>query len=162
MSELKAKDVMTTRVVTVREDMTLTELGDVLVENEISGAPVVDEHGQLTGVVSVQDLVRQSSAEGNLASESGSPEFFVRGWEEQYSPEELRRLQVRKSDVTVRDVMTPAVFTVSEEDLIDDVAQTLVQAHIHRVLVTRDSVLVGIISSLDLLRAYLEEGVPAP
>ncbi|MGD2114600.1 MAG: CBS domain-containing protein [Acidobacteriota bacterium] len=160
MSELKAKDVMTTRVVTVREDMTLSELGDVLIENEISGAPVVDEHGQLTGVVSVQDLVRQTAAEGNLAGEGGNPEFFVRGWEEQYSPDELRRLQVRKSDVTVRDVMTPAVFTVSEEDLIDDVAQTLVQAHIHRVLVTRDSVLVGIISSLDLLRAYLEEGVP--
>lgn len=161
MSELKAKDVMTTRVVTVREELTLAELADVLIENEISGAPVVDEHGQLSGVVSVQDLVRQTSAEGDLAAETGSPEFFVRGWEEQYSPDDIRRLQVRKSDVTVRDVMTPAVFTVSEEDLIDDVAQTLVQAHIHRVLVTRDSLLVGIISSLDLLRAYLEEGVSA-
>jgi len=159
MSDLKAKDVMTTRVVTVRDDLTIAELADVLLENEISGAPVVDENNQLTGVVSVLDLARQSSSEGDLASEGGSPEFFVRGWEEQYSAEELRRLRVRKSNLTVRQVMTPAVFTVSEEDPIDDVAQTLVQAHIHRVLVTRDSMLVGIISSLDLLRAYLDEGV---
>jgi len=159
MSDLKAKDVMTTRVVTVREDLTVAELADLLIENEISGAPVIDEHGQLTGVVSVQDLARQSSSEGNIAGEGGHPEFFVRGWEEEYSADELRKLQVRKSSSTVRDLMTPAVFTVSEEDQIDDVAQTLVQAHIHRVLVTRDSILVGIISSLDLLRAYLEEGI---
>jgi CBS domain-containing protein len=158
MSDLRAKDVMTTRVVTVREDLTIAELADLLIESEISGAPVIDEHGQLVGVVSVQDLARQSSSEGSIAGEGGHPEFFVRGWEEEYSPDELRKLQVRKASATVRDLMTPAVFTVSEEDSIDDVAQTLVQAHIHRVLVTRDSVLMGIISSLDLLRAYLGEG----
>jgi len=160
MSDLKAKDVMTTRVVTVRDDLTVADLADVLLENEISGAPVVDENGQLTGVVSVQDLARQSASEGNIAAEEGNPEFFVRGWEEQYGADELRRLRIKSSSLTVRQVMTPAVFTVAEDDPIDDVAQTLVQAHIHRVLVTRDSMLVGIISSLDLLRAYLDEGIP--
>ncbi len=158
MSDLKAKDVMTTRVVTVRDDSTVAELAEVLLENEISGAPVVDENGQLSGVVSVQDLARQSAVEGDLASEEGNPEFFVRGWEEQYGIDDLRRLRIHTPSLTVRQVMTPAVFTVAEDDSIDDVAQTLVQAHIHRVLVTRDSMLVGIISSLDLLRAYLDEG----
>lgn len=161
MSELKAKDVMTTQVVSVREDITVGELAEVLLDHQISGVPVTDEHGNLAGVVSVRDLVRHSSANGALAAPQGDPEFFVRGWEERYDPDELRKLQVRTPGLPVREVMTPAVFTVSEEEPIDDVAQMLVQGHIHRVLVTRDGGVVGIISSLDLLRAYLEEGLPA-
>lgn len=156
MKALKAKDVMTTEVVTVRDDLTLGELTDVLMENEISGAPVVDSEGSLVGVVSVMDVARQSSNESTVGVDQGNPEFFVRGWEEKFSLEELGRLRVHETGSTVRDVMTPALFTVAESDPIADVARTLVDGHIHRVLVTRDSELIGIISSLDLLRAYLD------
>ncbi len=156
MKQLKARDVMTTEVVTVRDDLTLGELTDVLMENEISGAPVVDADDNLVGVVSVMDVARQSSDESNVGVDQGNPEFFVRGWEEQFSVEEFRKLRVQETTSTVRDVMTPALFTVAEDDPIADVARTLVDGHIHRVLVTRESELIGIISSLDLLRAYLD------
>lgn len=156
MKQLKARDVMTTEVVTVREDLTLGELTDVLMENEISGAPVVDADDNLVGVVSVMDIARQSSEDSSVGVDQGNPEFFVRGWEEQFSIEEFRKLRVHETGLTVRDVMTPALFTVAEDDPIADVARTLVDGHIHRVLVTRNSELIGIISSLDLLRAYLD------
>lgn len=156
MKPLKARDVMTTEVVTVRDDLTLGELSDVLMENEISGAPVVDADDNLVGVVSVMDVARQSSDESSVGVDQGNPEFFVRGWEEKFSVEEFRKLRVHETSLAVRDVMTPALFTVAEDDPIADVARTLVDGHIHRVLVTRDSELLGIISSLDLLRAYLD------
>jgi CBS domain-containing protein len=115
----------------------------------------VDEDGALVGVVSVFDVARQSSGETGVVTEQGNPEFYVRGWEEQYTVEEFRKLRVQEGHLTVRDVMTPAAFTVEEDDPISDVARTLVDGHIHRVLVTRGHEVVGIISSLDLLRAYL-------
>lgn len=153
--EPRARDVMTTEVVKVPGDLTVAELADVFMENEISGAPVVDEDGALVGVVSVFDVARQSSEESGVVSDQGNPEFYVRGWEEQYSVEEFRKLRVQEGHLTVRDVMTPATFTVEEDDPIAHVARTLVDGHIHRVLVTRGHEVVGIISSLDLLRAYL-------
>jgi CBS domain-containing protein len=90
-----------------------------------------------------------------VESEQGNPEFYVRGWEEKYTPEEFRQLRVQEGNLTVRELMTPAIFTVAEDDPISEVARTLVDGHIHRVLVTRGHEAVGIISSLDLLRAYL-------
>lgn len=153
--EPRARDVMTTEVVKVPADLTVAELADVFMENEISGAPVVDEEGALVGVVSVFDVARQTSGETGVVTEQANPEFYVRGWEEQYTVDEFRRLRVQEGHLTVRDVMTPAAFTVEEDDPISDVARTLVDGHIHRVLVTRGHEVVGIISSLDLLRAYL-------
>jgi CBS domain-containing protein len=154
---LRARDVMTAEVVRVPADLTVSELADVFMENEISGAPVVDEDGSLLGVVSVFDIARQRSGETGIPTDQGNPEFYVRGWEESYSLEEFRKLRVQEGNLTVREVMTPAIFTVAEDDPIADVARTLVDGHIHRVLVVRGSEVVGIISSLDLLRAYLRE-----
>lgn len=154
---LRARDVMTTEVVRVPADLTVGELADVFMENEISGAPVVDEEGSLVGVVSVFDIARQRSGESGISADQGNPEFYVRGWEEHYTVEEFRKLRVQEGNLTVREVMTPAIFTVGEDDPIADVARTLVDGHIHRVLVVRGNEVAGIISSLDLLRAYLGE-----
>lgn len=152
---LRARDVMTTEVVRVPVDLTVAELADVFMEHEISGAPVVGEDGGLLGVVSVFDVARQRSGESGITTDQGNPEFYVRGWEEHYTLEEFRKLRVQEGNLTVREVMTPAIFTVGEDDPVTDVARTLVDGHIHRVLVVRGNEVVGIISSLDLLRAYL-------
>lgn len=154
--ELRARDVMTADVVKVPADLTVAELADVFMENEISGAPVVDEDGALLGVVSVFDIARQSSGEAGVVTEQGNPEFYVRGWEENYTAEEFRRLRIQEGHLSVRELMTPAIFKVEEDDPVSEVARTLVDGHIHRVLVTRGHEVVGIISSLDLLRAYLD------
>ena len=65
MEQLTAKDVMSKTVVTVRDDLTLEQVADVLASHEISGAPVEDDQGSLLGVVSVTD-VNRSAAEPRL------------------------------------------------------------------------------------------------
>ena len=55
--ELKIKDVMTKRVVTVTPDTTMTDFKEVLRVNRISGTPVVEE-GRLVGVISLEDLIK--------------------------------------------------------------------------------------------------------
>ena len=61
MKELRAKDVMSRAVITVRDDLTVWQLAEVLAEREISGAPVEDDEGSLLGVVSVTDVNRSAA-----------------------------------------------------------------------------------------------------
>ena len=58
MKHLKAKDIMNSDVLTVRDDMTVHELANFFTDKMISGAPVVNNMGQLLGVVSLSDIVR--------------------------------------------------------------------------------------------------------
>ncbi|MCX7940987.1 MAG: CBS domain-containing protein [Endomicrobia bacterium] len=54
---LKAKDLMTKDVITVKENTPVVELARILYENKISGAPVVDESGKVVGVVTERDIL---------------------------------------------------------------------------------------------------------
>jgi CBS domain-containing protein len=144
------RDVMTRLVHTAGTDWSLEELKTFLLEHGISGAPVVDSAGRLAGVVSTTDLVRASST--TLATESGS--FFAASLDRPLSLEELRSLQIDgESEQKVKDVMTPVVFQTDSDTPLDEVADMMVQGHIHRVVVTKDGAVTGIVSALDLVRA---------
>jgi len=144
---------MQRRVLTVGPDMRLPELVDFLIQNRVSGVPVVDG-GRLVGIVSRSDLVRSVSLERSLAGvldEAFGQEEFAPG----ESPDPvggresaLTHLQQRK----VRDIMVPEPLSVSPDTAVTDVARLLVSNHMHRVLVTEGAALVGLISSLDVVR----------
>lgn len=55
-----ARDIMTREVVTTTPVMTVKELARLLIQNQISGAPVVDDHGEILGIVSEGDIVAKS------------------------------------------------------------------------------------------------------
>lgn len=154
---LTAKDIMSSGVIVVSEDMTTAEVVDVLRRNEISGAPVTDASGKLVGVVSLADIARQDPGEAGVSYDRSSPQFFLRGWESDFNPEDFHRLHIESEGRRVAELMTPAVFTVDEETAIAEIARTMVSSHIHRVLVTRGGEVVGIVSSLDLLKTLVDE-----
>ncbi len=151
MNALCARDVMTTEVRTVGEDWSLEQLARYFVDHSISGAPVVTAQGKLLGVVSLTDLARAQSEREAPAPEEH--DFFARSFEAAVSPDELRDVHlVRESGRRVRDVMTPALFDVAESLPVPEVADMMVRGRIHRVFVTRDKQVVGVISALDLLK----------
>ena len=155
-SELTAKDVMTSELITAAGDLTVAEVVDLLTENEVSGAPVVDEEGKPIGVVTLSDVARRATGRAPVDLDRSRPEFFLRGWEDRYTVEEVRALRIEAESLSVRDVMTETLFTVGEDAPLDEIASVMLRGHIHRVLVTRDGRLAGIISSLDLLGALFE------
>ncbi len=156
MIALKAKDVMSRRVLLARDDMTLEELAGFLAEHEISGAPVEDRDGKLVGVVSVSD-VSSSISQGKKAVRDGSsPDYFVHGWEWSLSEEEISRFSVHNGSSLVRDVMTRTVLSIDEEAPIAQVAQRMIESHIHRLIVTRRARMTGIVTSSDLLGLLVE------
>lgn len=152
-----AEQVMNPDVITVRDDMTVQEAAAFLIENQISGAPVEDGEGRLVGVVSSTDIARAASDPNALEPPAAEPEFFTRGWEEApFSNEEMRGVHVT-AGLTVADIMTPQLHSIHADASISDAARLMLDAHIHRLLVTREHKVVGILTTFDLVKLLVDE-----
>jgi CBS domain-containing protein len=157
MKDLKARDIMNTDVFSVRDDMTVQELASFLTEREILGAPVVDSEGEVVGVVSCTDIVQSTATEADILLEKLTPGFYEHGWEDKLDPEEIVRLHVEENEsLPVREIMTPTIYTVPEDTALPEIAKAMVAGRIHRLLVTRGSRLVGIITTLDMLKVFVD------
>lgn len=156
MKHKTARDVMSQPVLAARENWTVRELASWFVEKGISGAPVLSAAGRITGVVSLSDIVDQATADREPAGAVRRP----RGWETSVNPEDLSGLQFEDAGRAVADIMTPTFFTVPEETPVPELARTMVAGRIHRLLVTNKGHVVGIVTTLDLLRA-LARAAPA-
>lgn len=142
---LKAKDVMTSQVVTVGSDDTVSNVASLLVTHGISAVPVVDE-GNLVGIVSEGDLVHRD--------EIGTA-FHQRSWWLRLFTDSSRlAAEYTKSHARrAGDVMTRRVVTVSEDTPLADIADLLEKKQIKRVPVVHDGALLGIVSRANLIRA---------
>ena len=127
MRPITASDLMNPNILAVPDSMPLSELALYLVRKEITGAPVRGRSGRLIGVVSMVDLTRY------LAEE---PED-----DEEHLEEEPR----------VADIMTPGVFSVDEDATVSEIAEVMLNNHLHRLVVMGGDKPVGILSTSDLL-----------
>jgi CBS domain-containing protein len=157
MRPITAGDLMNPEVLCVPENMTVRELARYLTDNEITGAPVESLAGKFIGVVSVVDIAAVASDSGDVRTDRSSPDFYVRGWEDKLTPEEIKDFRVDNEDLQVGEIMTPAVFSVGEDATVSEIASMMLRGHLHRLLVTRDERPVGIVSTSDLLGLMVEE-----
>jgi len=157
---MTAEQVMTRPVLTIRDDRTVHELSELLSENAISGVPVVDARHKVVGVVSVTDIAEQAPEDAG-SGERGSEAFYAADWREKLNPEELRDLHVEDEGLLVRDIMMPTVYTVPDTTPVPEIARTMVSGRIHRLFVTHDGKIAGIVTALDLLK-LLAEATPKP
>ncbi len=151
MRAIVARDLMTPEVLAVDADMTIAEAADFLLENEISGAVVKDGNGKLVGVVSLKDVAAAAT------EASGEGDFYATGFDEEIGEDELTWIEEASSDKLVADVMSPTIYTVSDDARVPEIATKMLRAHVHRLLVTADDEVVGIISSSDLLGLLVDE-----
>jgi CBS domain-containing protein len=147
-----AAQLMMTNPVSVRADATLREALALLVDRAFSAAPVIDEAGRPVGVLSRSDILVHAREEVRFARPAESYR------ETELTTPDGERLasgfQVESVDRTqVRDVMTPGVFAVSPESSAAEVVRELLAFKVHRLFVVdHDGVLVGVISTFDVLR----------
>ncbi len=152
MGGLTAKDIMTREVLEVKADWSLKRLVEFLVENSISGAPVTTEDEKLVGVVSLTDIIRHNTVLEKSSESYGTHEYYIHTLESQFTPQEIDSFHFADEHLmTVRDIMTPMIFRVKEDTTVQKVADTMIRSRIHRVFVTRDEKVVGIISAADML-----------
>ncbi len=123
---LRAKDVMSTNVISVKKDAPIFEAVELLLENNISGLPVVEDDMTLAGILSEKDVV----------------ELF-------YDSEQA-------GNKTVNDYMTYPAVHFEENNALSNVCDFLGKNIFRRVPVTSDGKLVGIISIRDILNTVLQ------
>jgi len=151
-ANISVSDIMQREVLTVENDWPLDQLARFLTDNQISGAPVIAENGSLLGVVSLTDIVRHEGTPESYAAEHSTHEYYLHGLEMQVGQSVSRAFHVEEeSSVTVRDIMTPMIFEISEGASVQEAADTMVKGHIHRLFVTRQNHIAGIVTALDIL-----------
>lgn len=162
MRLITAADLMSPDVLTVPEDMPVRDLAAFLIDHEITGAPVVDAEGRLVGVVSVVDIADLAAGEEEDEETAGGGAlqgFFGHGFDA-VSPEELAELgpfEGEEGETRVGEIMNPDVYSVSEDATVSQVASTLLNNHVHRLLVIEEGRVLGIITTSDLLGLLVEE-----
>ena len=148
----KVRDIMTAQVVTLRESDSLAEAWKILSKHHVSGAPVLDDNEDLVGVISQTDLMREAYGEAFRGFAKESYFMSMPVVDETYWPISDNTLHT----TTVEEAMNPDVITAKADDDVALLAAMMRHHHIHRVIVTDNSKVAGIVSSLDLL-ALLED-----
>lgn len=158
MQYLTAKQVMNPNVISVPADWTIEELSQFLIDRAITGAPVKNEHGSLIGVVSLTDIVRFNNASEIDLKKEGPHDYYQHGWEDRFASEDWAALRVTARPQTlVRDIMTSMIFKVDENTSLKEVADTMIDGRVHRLFVTRDGKVVGIVTTMDMLKAIRDQ-----
>jgi len=148
-----AAELMTPHVVSIAESAPLREALTLLIDRAFSGAPVVNEAGRPVGVISQSDIL----IHGRNASPSAKqvPDFYLhsdltaRGGEPDQGGSQLQSVD----RTTVRDVMTPVVFSVRPDATARAVIEEMLRLRVHRLFVIDGSdALVGVVAMSDVLR----------
>jgi CBS domain-containing protein len=135
------RDVMTTRVASVRQDASFKEMAAALRENRVSAFPVLDDDGKVIGVVSEADLLTKQALDGGYDGMPGMITGLLR-----------RREQGKARGMTAGDLMTGPAVTTGPEDTVEDAARLMAKRQVKRLpVIDADGCLAGIISRADVL-----------
>ena len=151
---MKAKDVMTRKVISVAPEATVLQAARLMLQHHISGLPVLDKKGDLVGILSEGDFLsrRETKTERRRARWL---EFLL-------GPGRVAADYVHSHGSKVSEVMTPEVKTTGEETALEDIVQTMEKNHIKRMPVLRGAKLVGIVTRSDLMHAMVSLARVAP
>lgn len=195
LTALTAGDLMIRDVVQLPEDLPLREAAQLLLRNQIAGAPVVDTSGRCIGVWSAIDFLRLAEKRPEVSRPASPPQPITCSFQRSHRRPDGREevlctlppgvcpLQMREAGPpgehrivcsqphcvlmdwqvvdleklptdAVRQYMTPDPVTVGPDTSLRTVAQMMVDAHIHRIIVVDDEQRpVGVVSTMDLLTA---------
>jgi CBS domain-containing protein len=142
---MKVADVMTRQVITIERDAPVQRAIRLLLQNRISGLPVVDATGRLEGIVTEGDFLHRA--------ETGTQRRRPRWVEFLIGPGKLASEYVQTHSRFVADVMTTDTYTVGEDTSLEEVVRLMEKYRVKRFPVVKDGKVVGIISRANLLRA---------
>jgi len=144
---LKATDIMTKDVITVKNQTTIEELARLLIDHKISGVPVIDDDNKVIGIVTENDLIKKNKRfhiptivrlfDAYFLLDSGKVE------------DEIKKMVAS----TVGEICTKKVVSISEETTLEEIATIMDEKHIHLLPVLKDNEVVGIVGKADVVRS---------
>jgi len=147
---MKARDIMTSPVVTVRPTATVKDTATLFLKQRISAAPVVDDDGKLVGIVSEGDFLHRAE----IGTERKRSWWLVLLAQEKGLAADYIKAHAKR----ISDVMTRRVITASPETSVDEIAAMMEQNGVKRIPLVRDDHLVGMVSRANLVQAIASSG----
>jgi len=153
---MRAHQIMTRDVITVTPHTTIEAAARIMLRTHISGLPVLDDAGNLVGIVSESDFLRRSEI-GTGRKRPAWLQFFV-------GPGRTAADFVRERGRKVKDVMTERPVTVGEDTPLEELVGLMEKKGIKRLPVMSGNILKGIVTRSNLLQAVasMAHEIPDP
>ena len=147
---ITAKDIMTREVITISPKTEVAQAAKLLLTNRINGVPVVNDAGELVGILCQSDLIIQQK---NIPI----PSLFtlLDGFIPLTSSKKLDKEVEKIAATTAADAMTANPVTVRPDTGIEDVAALMVEKSYHTLPVVDGEKLVGIVGKEDVLKTLI-------
>lgn len=142
---MKARDVMTSPVITAKVTDLVVQIAKTLLERRISGLPIVDEKGKMVGIISEGDLIRRAEA-GTERRRSWWLQAFV-------DDGMLAAEYVKAHGRTAADVMHRDPVTAGPDTPLHEIAALMESRGVKRIPIVEKGHLVGIVSRSNLIQA---------
>lgn len=149
MRDSTASDVMTHPVITVRETTNLEKVARLMLEKDIGSVVVIDDDGEMTGIVTDSDFAARKS---HIPFSTFEIPQLLGQWMGQDGVEEIYR---KAQSMEVGEIMTRKVLSVKEDTPIGDIVRLMLDRVINHVPVVRDGKPIGMVARWDLLRLLL-------
>ncbi len=155
---LLIRDVMSRNPITLKPTATLREAAITLADESVGGCPIVDERGQLIGMLSEVDILEALKTQNKELRMLMPPEItfgisFVEIIKEREALAAFKEVENRLA----QDIMTKEIHSVGPDDSVERAIRLMVQHKIHRIPVVQDGRLVGIVTRGDVLRGFFRQ-----
>lgn len=145
---MKIKDIMITDIRSLSPELTAREALYKILEQHISGLPVIDENGKLAGMFTEKDILSYI-----LPSYVGQVGKFMYG----ENPKAVLSKLISLGKISVKDIMRKEVVTINEDAPLAEAARIILTQQARRIPVVKEGRVIGIIAREDILKAFAKE-----
>jgi len=142
---MKVKDIMAKDIITVTPETTLKELAGIIKKKKIHGVPVLDQNGELVGIMTVSDMLgilKGLVYWGEL--EKIKPGLGIKD-----------ALMKEKENAVVGQNMSKAVRTIKEDDSVEKVLELMCKHNVHTIPVVKEGKIVGVVGASDIIEIFV-------
>jgi CBS domain-containing protein len=134
LKEIKAKDIMTKNIITTKSDASLFDIAEIMLNKKISGLPVIDDQGNLKGIITITDIfVNMGMIKYGTFEKSNTPSV---------------------NDFLVRSSMTDKVLAISKDENLGKIIDLMIHRGIHTLPVVESGQLAGVIGRRDVIKHF--------
>lgn len=144
-------DIMTRDVITVSNETTIRELADIFDKNHFGSLPIVDNDGNLTGIVTASDLIEQGKSL-HIPTVISLFDWVIPIESERSMERELHKMTAQ----TAGELCSRDVITVPQSALVSEAADTMSRHKLHAVPVVENGKLVGMVARIDIIRSMIK------
>ena len=150
---ITAGEIMTRDIITVKKETTVRELAEIFTNRRISSVPVVDDGGEIIGIVTETDLVEQDKSL-HIPTVVSIFDWVIYLESGKKFEKELKKM----TGQTVGDIYSTEVTTITPATPVSEVADLMSSRKIHSIPVVEQKKVVGVVARIDMIRSMIGKG----